>query len=515
MDAPSQTLLMLLGTCYLAGCLALVLPLVVEYYGLQATPGGADRRVKPYWLIGMICASFAAGLAALGVATIQLDDISIPGFLLGFLGSGCLIAQLIRQRSSWVSPQHDPPAADDRLLPWLFFVANHLILVSVIVCIGMLFSAMALSYVMIVLYLVVSISGNFLVWCTGLPHQARITANLGRLRVGGASALAMLSEAEYWSRELHAHEAVAWQNYAELLRRGAPPEVALTIPGLVPSDGEVVLRAAALRGRLEEGLDELNVSAQRRLVRLLQEQRSVQSILYLGLVPLVVMSLLSFMSYVIVPKIRRISQDFEITFPPISETVFTWSPSVQMAVLLTGVLAQLVVIWLGLMIVSRQTSWVRIRRLLFEPWTGWFSRTDLLGNLGRTLRYRLPLPDSLELMCHHGYSGVVRRRLTQVREDVAEGHDAWASLAARGLISTVQQEAIAAGSRQGQTSWVLIQLAAVADRRQRALLDNAVAMLTPVVTLLLAVVVAAVGYACLTPAARWAEAIFTWQNTRF
>ncbi len=255
-----------------------------------------------------------------------------------------------------------------------------------------------------------------------------------------------------WSAQLH--------NLAKLLDDGIPlPDALEQIPGLLPPNVVLAIRVGTETGTLPEMLKDTAADFSRNQAEGDFSWRDV--LCYLIAVVLALFVVASFLMYWVIPKFKKIFEDFGTELPPlteaiikISDEVFVWIP----AVLLIGICILLWMKWRT----RHGTSTSLWKRILFSH-----SRSQaslVLRILSVLVEKGRPVPGAISTMARHHDNLTVRNHLLYVRNEVERGRELWEALAEMGMITPAESRILSAAHRAGNLPWALKELAESIER---------------------------------------------------
>lgn len=222
---------------------------------------------------------------------------------------------------------------------------------------------------------------------------------------------------------------------------------------------------------------------------------------------LIVLSILSFLMFYIIPKYKAIFEGFMMTLPPVTISLIEfsdlvlWLPDfvIEYRVFLPLVLAIVIFVYV---------RWLRHSKLslgywLKYSWQRWFwprSRTpDLLDQLAFVTEAAIPLTNGLRGLAPLRSNAPIRKRLERTAARVEQGASPWQTLANQRLIQRSQARFLEAAERAGNVSWGLHTLAEQLNQRRWYRAMRRMTCVDIVLQLLMGVCVAWVVLAMFTP----------------
>ena len=265
-------------------------------------------------------------------------------------------------------------------------------------------------------------------------------------------ALAQDESSFYWSRRL--------RELVKHLNAGMPlPDALERVPGLLPEQAVLAVRVGTETGTLPAMLHES--------AKDFTEQQDdahftwVMTLLYLGALLSALLAVVSFVMVYIIPKFKKIFEDFGTELPEltrwiiqISDEVAKWLPPAAI-----GGLAGL--IWLAWR-TRYGTSGGLLRRLLFPHARG--QAPLVLRILSVVVEEGRPVVGAISTMARHHVSPAVRNHLLFLRNEIERGGEVWHQLAEIGMLRSSEARILDAAGRAGNLSWALREVAESIER---------------------------------------------------
>lgn len=253
-----------------------------------------------------------------------------------------------------------------------------------------------------------------------------------------------------------------------LLERGLPLSAALTgVHGLLPERTRTAIRIAEDSGTMREVLlDEAT-----RLSSMGQQSQSIgfdpaNTLLWFVIVGNIMASLLCFLMIYIIPKFKRIFEDFDVELPPLTVSLIDASDflSNYWYLFLLPVMSSIVGGTVAIV-------WVTIQKTRYghlvgsEHWPRYWV-PDLLRYLCFSSVAGLPFGNVLETLQQQMRPGRAVRTVSTLRHRVESGTDILEGMAAVRLITTREQAFLEAANRSGHLDWGLLHLGRAIERAQ-------------------------------------------------
>ena len=281
-----------------------------------------------------------------------------------------------------------------------------------------------------------------------------------------------------WRRDL--------RDLADMLQSGAAlPDALEAVPNLLPPEAILAARVGAESGTLAESLRVVSRRAgSGAAVAVVWPHWAA---LYFAFIPLVLVLIVSFLMFAIVPKLKRIFEDFAVELPPPTIALITisdwvlqyWFVVLPPIVVFVGLTA-LIIINGGRFIYPLDSP----PRVLLQRFPR-FAAPDILRNLAPVAGAGRPLLGALETMAGFHPVLAARRRMAEIADSVAAGHDCWTAMTAAGMIRTGEASLLSAAERVGNLQWALAEVAQNIERQLEFRFKVVLEFVRPAVVLLL------------------------------
>lgn len=292
-----------------------------------------------------------------------------------------------------------------------------------------------------------------------------------RARSQRVTLLWMLSAATQTRRPLPA-ELLAWAEAsrgkqrgrlelaAEILEQGRPLSDALDLARLLPAYCFPRLHLAEKIGTVPETLADLAREETERLNPVGETASPFVLAAYLSFLPTVSFLIVGFVMYYIIPKFKKIFEDFNTELPSVTIGLITVSDSfVNYWYLFSPPLVLISAAAAAVGTLTLYFPWMDFRRRFVDPWIVRLAMTDVMRNLAHQLRCRRPVPEALHDVGHYCINWTVRIRLNHVREMILGGRDLWVELAEARLITRRELAVLQSARQTGHPDWGLVELA--------------------------------------------------------
>lgn len=287
-------------------------------------------------------------------------------------------------------------------------------------------------------------------------------------------AVAADSPAPRWSRRT--------ELFAHYLDEGMPIADALDqVPNLFPRDVQLAVQAGAESGTLASTLKHqataLTVREQRRASWL-------GFFIYLLVLFLVMAFVVSFIMVFIVPKLKKIFDDFATELPAMTKLTISFSDLiVNFFYLPILVLFSCFCIWL----IGRRTRWWRP---LMESYRPIRTRAPvILRVLSDSVSAGRPIAGVLSTLARPGGSSRFSNRVLALRQAAESGNDVWLAFVDEGFLTLREARILHAAERVGNLPWALEEIASRIEQRRGDRWEVLLEIVRPFVLFVIGIVV--------------------------
>lgn len=287
---------------------------------------------------------------------------------------------------------------------------------------------------------------NALLWVLAISTEHN--RPLGRMVL----ALAQDEGSYHWSQRL--------QELAKHLMAGLSlPDALDRLPGLLPADVVLAIRVGSETGTLPEML--------KKTARDFSNQQDegyatwVGTLLYLAAMVFALFSVAGFLMYYIIPKFKKIFEDFGTELPSLTKWVIEVSDAFVEWYYLIAFVVFAILAWLAWRTRQGASGGV-MRWLLFSQARG--QSPGLLRILSVVIEAGRPLAGAFSTMARHHRSKAVRNHLLYIRNEVGRGSEVWHLFVETGYVSRSEGRILESAERAGNLPWAL---RSVAERIER------------------------------------------------
>lgn len=258
-------------------------------------------------------------------------------------------------------------------------------------------------------------------------------------------------------------------------------------PGFVSDDAVLLAHVGERTDQLGEAFAiEAERLARTREAAISQTTSPSLAMLYLIAIPLVIPVIVSGLMIFIIPKLKKIFDDFGSSLPWISEQFIESSELIAKYWYLALFCTMAVILLLaGSLAIGRALTWeIRLPRWITLGGRG--RRTSLaLRCLHIAARAGAPLSKAIEPMAAAAPNPSDRRVFERIKSRFQRGENLWSSLAAERVISTDEAQLLSSAEVTGNLPWALSLVAQRTDDRNRLWVAATVEIVQPMIVLLL------------------------------
>ncbi len=286
---------------------------------------------------------------------------------------------------------------------------------------------------------------------------------------------------------------------AAVLGDGEPLDLALQRCRIIPRSCSMEVQAALDADRLSEAL---RSAAARETKRFAQgpDVTEAFSISYFALIVNVAMFIVGFLMYFIIPKFKKIFEDFGTELPQLTMLLIRISDAfVNYWYLFMPILIPATFFAFRCDMQARFYGWRAVFERLFGSTWPRLRSPDLLRGLAWGIRGGRPLVESFAAMTLGQATLTTRQRIRHVAEQVRNGEDPWVVLTQHGWLNTAECEALQRAQSVGNLPWVLDTLADADEQRWDRKMSYRLQFVRPALITVLGLAVAFIAIAMFMP----------------
>jgi protein transport protein HofC len=211
------------------------------------------------------------------------------------------------------------------------------------------------------------------------------------------------------------------------------------------------------------------------------------TMIYLAALLLVLLSVATFIMMFIIPKFKKIFQDFGTELPELTKWIIAVSDEIEQWLPMIALAAFVGMVWLAWRTRHGTKEGGLLRQLLFSHARG--QAPLVLRILGVVVAGGRPLVGAISTLARHHPSAQVRNHLLFLRNEIERGGEVWDDLADLGFLRPAESHILDAASRAGNLPWALAELAGSIERDVDYRTTYLLEILRPAILIALSVIV--------------------------
>lgn len=266
-------------------------------------------------------------------------------------------------------------------------------------------------------------------------------------------ALAQEEGSRYWSARL--------RELVKHLNAGMPlPDALDRLPGLLPAHAVLAVRVGVETGTLPAMLKETAKGFSDQNDEVYSTWKG--TLIYLATLLVVLLSVATFIMMFIIPKFKKIFQDFNTDLPELTKWIIAVADEIEQWLPMIALAGFLGLAWLAWRTRHGTNENGLLRRLLFSHARG--QAPGVLRILSVVVGGGRPVVGAISTMARHHPSTAVRNHLLFLRNEIERGGEIWDDLADLGFLKPSESHILDAASRAGNLPWALSELAGSIER---------------------------------------------------
>lgn len=284
---------------------------------------------------------------------------------------------------------------------------------------------------------------------------------------------------------------------ADRIRNGVPLTEIVVPQGLLPRTALMPIHVGITSQSLEEALQATALRFTRQLAEDQSSPHPGSAFIYPAALFPCVMLIVGFLMYFIVPKFKRIFDDFGTELPAITNfLISSWELGTHFWYLMAFPLVYIPLAIFGLVTLAEYHGWQVMSQSILGRWfVRWYS-PDVLRSLSRAVTQQIPIHRALASMATFAGPLNLREKLAWAADEIQGGAAEWQTLQKSGILKFHETVLLETAQRTGNLPWVLETLATNMERRCVFRLNAILELLHPLMLIVVALVVAfvAIGF---------------------
>lgn len=334
----------------------------------------------------------------------------------------------------------------------------------------------------------------------GARNRARQVELLWMLAIAVKSGRPLADEISSYAQGTSGKRYQSLMGMAKRLKEGVPLTELAVPQGLIPRTAAMQVAAGIASSTLTESLRDSAIRATRELSEDDESSISNGALLYPAAIIPVTALILGFLMYYIIPKFKKIFDDFGTELPELTILLIRFSDAfVNYWYILVLPLIYLPMMVFGVVTVSDYNG----RRQVFQWLLGrWFIRwhtPDILRALSIGMQQQVPIDVALLALSQYPGPALLREKLAWAVDRLKSGHPTWQTLQSAGLIRHYETILLETAEQTGNLPWVMETIASNMQRRFLFRLMAALEFLRPVLLLGVAAIIGLIAIAMFLP----------------
>ena len=335
----------------------------------------------------------------------------------------------------------------------------------------------------------------------GVQNRARQAEMLWVLALAVKSGRPLPDEIESYAAGSFGKRNRLLMEMADRLREGASLTEIVVPQGLLPNSAAMQIHAGITSQSLMESLSH---TAQRVTEELAEDQESDFHGAGLAYPPalLTIASLIvGFIMYWIIPKFKKIFDDFGTELPDITIALINVSDLMSTHWFILG-LPAMVYIPVGICCVAgiaQFHGWHVTLQSFFGRWFVRWYTPEVLRALSQSLSQGVPIIEALTPIIKYAGPLNLRKRLARAVDAMEDGADSWQAIQAAGLLTYEETVVLEVAQRSGNVPWVLESLARTIERRRMYRLKTIFELIQPMALIPMGIVIGFIAIAIFMP----------------
>ena len=287
---------------------------------------------------------------------------------------------------------------------------------------------------------------------------------------------------------------------AQRLRDGVPLTELAVPQGLLPRTAGMMITAGISSASLPETLRSTAVRVTRELSEEDESFHATGALIYPATIVPVTLLIVGFLMYYIMPKFKKIFNDFGTELPQATVLLIRTSDAIINFWYVFGL--PLFYLPAGMFVFVLMAQYYGWRVMLQSVLGRWFIRwyaPDLMRSLAQTIEQGGRLDQALDAIARHPSPLRLRKRLAWSIDRLRSGDPAWQTLQTAGLLRHDETIVLETAEKTGNLPWALETLATNLECRSAFRIQAILEILRPVLLITVALVVGSITIALFLP----------------
>lgn len=286
---------------------------------------------------------------------------------------------------------------------------------------------------------------------------------------------------------------------ARRIRNGTPLTEIAVPQGLLARDTTMEIQAGLRAGRLHETL----IGAARRETRVIVEEstgiRSQSVLLYPATVLIVTFLIGVFLLYYIVPKLKKIFEDFGTELPDMTKLLIHFADNLLSFWYVTLMLLLMLLTAVAIGGFADYHGWQVVSRFLFGRWSARIHTPPLLRSLSHAVAAGRPLDQAFQVLTGASNSWLLQHRSESIHLAIQQGLPCWQQLRRHHFLRKQEVVLLESAEQTGNLPWALNAVADAIERRWSYRVCAIVQFVGPLIIIMLGLLVAFFAFSFFLP----------------
>ena len=408
-----------------------------------------------------------------------------------------IVACLLRVISA---AQPEVTASGDRRR-MLNFISYILTVVALFGMVFLMFTSGAVGFIGLLLAIfLVFLMADAEIRIAGAKSRARQVEFVWLLALAVKSGRSLPDEIEAYAQGTWGRRHRLLMDMAERLRNGVPLTELAVPQGLLSRSAAMQIHAGVVSSSLDSSLHNTAIRVTRELTYDDESGNAGGALIYPAAMIPIACLIVGFLMYYIIPKFKKIFDDFGTALPQPTILLIQISDTVVNFWYVFGL--PLFYIPIVIFIFVSMAQYYGWRVMLQSVLGGWFIRwytPDVMRALSQSVAQKIPLDHALNSIAKHPGPIRLRDRLAWAVESLQSGSPSWQTLQTAGLLRHSETLVLETAEQTGNLPWALETLATNMERRSAFRVSAIMEFVRPILLIGMSLIVGFIAFAMFLP----------------
>ena len=407
--------------------------------------------------------------------------------------AACLMRAIaaVQSETSWNGQRR-------RLLTFFSYVLTAVALVGMVF---LVFTSGAVGVVgMLLAVFLVFLLSDAEVRIAGARNRARQVELIWMLAIAVKSGRPLADEIESYALGTSGKRYRLLCDMAERLRAGVPLTELAVPQGLLPRSAAMQISAGIAAASLPDTLTNTAVRSTRELSEDDESSNASGALIYPAAVVPIAFLIVGFVMYYIIPKFKKIFDDFGTELPqPTILLIQISDASLNFWYVFALPLFYIPFLIFLFVTMAEYYGWRVMLQSIFGRWFIRWHSPDVMRSLAQSISQDVPLDQALNAIAKHPGPLRLRERLTWAIDQLRAGSPTWQTLQTAGILRHFETIVLETAEQTGNLPWALETLATNIERRSAFRLQATLEILRPIVLIAMSLAVGFIAFALFLP----------------